>query len=98
MNRNYTKQEYIDLVKKIQDKIPDVRFSTDVIIGFPGETDEAFENTLDVFRQVKFEVAYLNKYSPRPGTVSEKIYKDDVPMKTKKERWVLLDKMINTKN
>ena len=97
MNRNYTKQEYLDLVKKIKDKIEGVRISTDIIIGFPGETDEKFEETVDICQQVGFEVAYLNKYSPRPGTVSEKRYKDDVPMKTKKERWVRLEEMINKK-
>ena len=97
MNRNYTKQEYLDLVKKIKDKIDGVKISTDIIIGFPGETDDKFEQTVDICRQVGFEVAYLNKYSPRPGTVSEKLYKDDVPMKVKKERWIRLEEMINKK-
>jgi tRNA-2-methylthio-N6-dimethylallyladenosine synthase len=95
MNRNYSKKEYLDLVKKIKDIISDVRFSTDIIIGFPGETDEKFKETVDVCKKVGFEVAYLNKYSPRPGTVSAKLYKDDVPMKTKKERWVQLNNLIN---
>ncbi len=95
MNRNYTKKEYLDLVKKIKDKVKDARFSTDIIIGFPGETDEKFEETVDICKQVNFEVAYLNKYSPRPGTVSAKLYKDDVPMKVKKERWVRLNELIN---
>ncbi len=97
MNRNYTKQEYIDLVKKIQEKIPDVKISTDIIIGFPGENNKAFEETVDICKQIKFEIAYLNKYSPRPGTISEKIYKDDVPMKVKKERWVFLEKLVNNR-
>jgi len=95
MNRNYTKQEYLDLVKKIKSKVNEVRFSTDIIIGFPGEDDKAFEETVDVCQKVGFEIAYLNKYSPRPGTVSEKLYPDDVPMKIKKERWVRLNEMIN---
>jgi len=95
MNRNYTKQEYLDLVKKIKSRVNGARFSTDIIIGFPGESDKAFEKTVDICRQVGFEVAYLNKYSPRPGTVSEKLYPDDVPMKVKKERWVRLNQMIN---
>lgn len=95
MNRNYTKQEYLDLVKKIKSRVDGARFSTDIIIGFPGESDKAFEKTVDICRQVGFEVAYLNKYSPRPGTVSEKLYPDDVPMKVKKERWVRLNEMIN---
>ena len=97
MNRNYTKQEYLDLVERIKNKIKDVKISTDVIIGFPGETDEKFEETVDICQKVKFEIAYLNKYSPRPGTISERLYKDDVPMKTKKERWVRLEEMINKK-
>lgn len=97
MNRNYTKKEYLDLVKRIKNKVKDARFSTDIIIGFPGETDDKFEQTVDICKQVGFEVAYLNKYSPRPGTVSEKLYKDDVPMKVKKERWVRLEEMINKK-
>lgn len=97
MNRNYTKQEYLELVEKIKTKISNVKISTDVIIGFPGETDEKFEETIDICNKVKFEVAYLNKYSPRPGTISAKLYKDDVPMAIKKERWVRLEEMINKK-
>ncbi len=97
MNRNYTKEEYLDLVKKIKAKVEGVRFSTDIIIGFPGEDEAAFEETVDICRQVNFEIAYLNKYSPRPGTVSEKLYLDEVPTKVKKERWVRLNKMINQK-
>lgn len=98
MNRNYTKQEYLELVEKIKAKIKDVKFSTDIIIGFPGETDEKFEETVEICEKVGFEVGYLNKYSPRPGTVSAKLYKDDVPMKTKKERWVRLEKLVNNRS
>jgi tRNA-2-methylthio-N6-dimethylallyladenosine synthase len=97
MNRNYTKKEYLDLVKRIKDKVSGVRFSTDIIIGFPGETDEKFEETVEICSQVDFEIAYLNKYSPRPGTVSAKLYKDDIPMKVKKERWIRLNKLVNSK-
>lgn len=98
MNRNYTKQEYLDLVEKIKSKIPNVKISTDVIIGFPGETDEKFEETVDVCKKVNFDIAYLNKYSSRPGTISAKLYVDDVPMRIKKERWVRLEEMINRKS
>lgn len=97
MNRSYTKKEYLDLVKKIKNKIPKVKFSTDIIIGFPGETDGQFEDTVDVCRQVGFEIAYLNKYSPRKGTVSEKLYKNDIPMKEKKRRWEVLEELVNKK-
>lgn len=95
MNRGYTKQEYLDLVKKIKNKVPDVRFSTDIIIGFPGEDEVAFQNTVDVCKKVGFEIAYLNKYSPRRGTVSAKLYKDEIPMSEKKRRWVILNELVN---
>lgn len=95
MNRSYTKQEYLNLVGRIKQGVPQVRFSTDVIIGFPGETEAMFEDTLDVCRKVGFEIAYLNKYSPRSGTVSAKLYKNDVPQKIKRERWERLDKLTN---
>lgn len=98
MNRGYTKQEYLDLVAKIKKSVPEVRFSTDIIIGFPGEDEAAFQNTVDVCKKVNFEIAYLNKYSPRRGTVSAKLYKDEIPMKEKKRRWNVLNELVNKKN
>ena len=95
MNRAYTKQEYLGLVKKIRSKIPDVRFSTDIIVGFPGETEAMFGDTVDVCRQVGFEIAYINKYSPRSETVSAKLMANDVPMRVKKERWNVLENLVN---
>ena len=95
MNRGYTKQEYLDLVEKIKKKVVGVKFSTDVIVGFPGESEEDFEKTVEVCKKVGFEIAYLNKYSPRRGTVSAKLYKDDVPMVEKKRRWRVLEDLIN---
>jgi tRNA-2-methylthio-N6-dimethylallyladenosine synthase len=97
MNRNYTKKIYLDLVAKIKKQIPDIRFSTDIIIGFPGEDEAAFQNTVEVCKIVGFEIAYLNKYSPRRGTVSAKLYKDDIPMKEKKRRWNVLNDLVNKK-
>jgi len=97
MNRGYTQKEYLDLVKKIKSKIPEVKFSTDIIIGFPGEDEKAFEETVNVCKKVGFEIAYINKYSPRKGTVSAKIYKDEIPMKEKKRRWVILNDLVNKK-
>ena len=97
MNRGYTQKEYLELVKKIRNKIKDVRFSTDIIIGFPGENEKAFQNTVKLCKKAKFEIAYLNKYSPRKGTVSAKLYKDEIPMKEKKRRWVVLNDLINKK-
>jgi len=98
MNRAYTKQEYLDLVENIKSKVKGVRFSTDIIIGFPGESDEMFNDTVDLCKKVGFEIAYINKYSPRLGTVSAKIYDNDIPMKVKKERWVILDNLVKKKS
>ena len=97
MNRGYTGEEYLELVEKIRTKIPDVRFSTDIIIGFPGEDEKAFQNTVKLCKKAKFEIAYINKYSPRKGTVSARLYKDEIPMKEKKRRWNVLNDLINKK-
>ena len=97
MNRGYTSKEYLDLVKKIRSQISDVRFSTDIIIGFPGEDEKAFQNTVKLCKKAKFEIAYLNKYSPRKGTVSAKLYKDEIPQSEKKRRWNILNDLINIK-
>lgn len=97
MNRGYTQKEYLDLVEKIKSKVAGVSFSTDIIIGFPGENETAFEKTVEVCKKVGFEIAYLNKYSPRKGTVSEKIYKNDIPMDEKKRRWKVLNRLVNLK-
>lgn len=97
MNRDYTAKKYLDLVKKIRSQISDIRFSTDIIVGFPGEDEKAFQNTVNLCKKVKFEIAYLNKYSPRKGTVSAKLYKDEIPQSEKKRRWKVLDEIINKK-
>lgn len=97
MNRHYTQKIYLDLVKKIKTKIPDIRFSTDIIVGFPGEDEKAFQNTVSVCKEVGFEIAYLNKYSPRVGTVSAKLFKDEISQKEKKRRWNVLNDLVNLK-
>jgi len=91
MNRPYTQKHYLNLVKKTQEKIPEVRFSTDIIVGFPGETEEDFQETVKVFKKIPFFEAYINKYSPRPGTASFKL-KDDVSLEEKKRREKILRK------
>ena len=67
MNRSYTQKEYLELVDKIKKNIPGVRLSTDIIVGFPGESEEAFKNSVEVCKKVGFEIAYINKYSQRKG-------------------------------
>jgi len=98
MNRGYTRQSYLSLVKRIKAKVPDAVFGTDIIVGFPGETDADFQDTLDLIKQVGFKVAFVARYSPRPGTASFKLFSDDVPAKIKKERWEILDRIANKNN
>ena len=95
MNRGYTKKEYLNLVKKIKKYIPGVKISTDIIIGFPGEDEKAFQNTVKVCQEVGFDIAYINKYSPRKGTMSAKLYPNDIPQSEKKRRWRILDELVN---
>ena len=97
MNRAYTVKKYCDLVKKIRKNISGVKISTDIIIGFPGETDDIFEKSFDVYKNIGFDIAYLNKYSQRSGTIAWKIYKDDILQSVKKDRWNRLNKLINEK-
>ena len=94
MNRPYTAEQYIKLVGKIRRKIPEIKISTDLIVGFPGETKRAFENTVKFCKKVGFEKAYIAKYSPRPKTAAYK-FPDDVSHQEKKRRWQILDSLIN---
>lgn len=98
MNRGYTHEQYLALVKKIQTKIPDVVLTTDIIVGFPGETESQFQNTVDICKKVGFKIAYIGRYSPRPNTASEKIYEDNVSDLEKKRRWQILENLINKPN
>ena len=85
MNRKYTAEHYINLIKKIRKSIPDASITTDTIVGFPGESKEQFNNTKKLFKEVKFDMAYIAQYSPRPGTAAAKM-EDDAPKKEKKRR------------
>jgi len=94
MNRPYTAKQYLALVKKIRRRIPDIKIGTDIIVGFPGETEEQFQNTVKLCQKVGFEKAYIAMYSPRSGTAAFK-FKDDVSYEEKKRRWQILEKLIN---
>ena len=85
MNRKYTREKYLATIDEIKSKIPDVQFSSDIIVGFPGETEEDFEQTLDVVRRVKFEQLFMFIFSKRKGTVAEKM-DNQIDIKVKKER------------
>lgn len=97
MNRPYTVTQYKNLVKKIRKVLPNIRLSTDVIVGFPGETKKQFNNTVKTLKEVGYGVAFINKYSPRAGTVAAKM-EDDVPWAEKKRREKILIQLVNAKN
>ena len=85
MNRGYTKEQYINLVNRIRDRIPDIALTSDLIVGFPGETEEDFEETLRVVEEIQLDSAFTFIFSPRPGTVAAKM-ENQVPEEVKKER------------
>ncbi|MBI2439519.1 MAG: MiaB/RimO family radical SAM methylthiotransferase [Candidatus Moranbacteria bacterium] len=91
MNRWYTREEYLALVDRIRTRIPTVRFTTDIIVGFPGETREQFEETIDLVKRVDFDKVFIAWYSPRPGTAATKNMKDNVSIEEKKRRFAELD-------
>lgn len=98
MNRWYTREEFLALAKKIKAAMPNARISTDIIVGFCGETNEQFEQTVDLVKQVGFSKAYVAMYSDRPMTAAHKAYTDDVPHEEKKRRWKILEELINKTN
>ena len=86
MNRGYTAEEYLQCIEGIRSLAPQAVFSTDIIVGFPGETPEEFEQTRQVMHQVQYDMAYIFRYSQREGTRAAKTLKDDVPENEKMER------------
>lgn len=95
MNRKYTKERFLTLVKKMREQIPNVTFSTDIIVGFPGESEEDFEDTLEVVKKVNFEQVYMFIYSRRVGTVADKM-ENQVPEKIKHERFDRLKELFES--
>jgi tRNA-2-methylthio-N6-dimethylallyladenosine synthase len=90
MRRDYTVERYRELVRTVRSKIPHISLSTDLIVGFPGETEEQFEHSLSLIRELRFDVVHVAAYSPRPGTTAWREYQDNIPAEVKKER---LDKI-----
>jgi len=90
MNRHYKAADYLKLVKAIRGKVPEIEIGTDAIVGFPGETKEQFLDTVQLFEEVKFAVAYIAIYSERPGTLAAKLYPDNLPLSEKKQRHKIL--------
>jgi tRNA-2-methylthio-N6-dimethylallyladenosine synthase len=93
MNRNYSIEEYKKLALKIKREIPNVCLSTDIIVGFPGETKKAFQNTVKLFKEIEFDMAYISKYSPRPGTLASKM-KNQITFEEKSRRYSELNNLL----
>ena len=93
MRRSYTRDDYLRLVDRIRAAVPDVSMSTDVIVGFPGETDEQFQATLDIIRDVRFDKVHAAAYSTRPGTIAARRMEDDVPDHEKKARLQAIEEL-----
>ena len=95
MNRKYTKEQYLELVEKMKKTIPNLTLSTDIIVGFPGESDEEFEDTLDVVRKVKFEQVYMFIYSRRVGTPGDRM-PNQIPEDVKHKRFNKLKELVES--
>ncbi|MBI4252845.1 tRNA (N6-isopentenyl adenosine(37)-C2)-methylthiotransferase MiaB [Candidatus Uhrbacteria bacterium] len=94
MNRHYTREYYIDKIQEIRASKPGIAIGTDIIVGFCGETEGDFEQTMDLYRECDFDIAYTAQYSVRSGTAGARMYKDDVPRQEKKRRWNVLQKLM----
>ncbi|HOH17813.1 MAG TPA: radical SAM protein, partial [Bacilli bacterium] len=94
MNRKYTKEEYLEKIAKLRALVPGIAITTDIIVGFPGETDDDFNETLDLVRKAHFEGAYTFIFSPRSGTPASS-YEDELDPKIKKQRLLTLNALIN---
>ncbi len=92
MARKYNREQYLELVRKIREAIPHVSLTTDIIVGFPGETEEQFEETLSLVREVEYDSAFTFIYSPREGTPAARM-EDNVPYEVKKERLLRLNRV-----
>jgi tRNA-2-methylthio-N6-dimethylallyladenosine synthase len=91
MKRGYTVDDYRLLVENIRSRVPNASIATDIIVGFPGETDKQFQGTYDILQELKLDVAHLAMYSPRPNTASNSRFPDDVPHEEKERRRQALD-------
>ena len=94
MNRKYTREEYLDLVRRLREQVPEITISTDVIVGFPGETEEDFEEMLSLAREVEYDSAFTFLYSKRKGTPAAE-YPDQIPEEVKHERFDRLVQVMN---
>lgn len=95
MNRHYTVSHYLERVENVRKKIPNISVSTDIIVGFCGETEKQFRDTARLMEKVGYDMAYIAQYSPRPGTAAERAWEDDVPRTEKKKREKILTDILS---
>jgi len=86
MNRDYTVERYRELVREIRKAVPEIAMSTDLIVGFPGESESQFQSSYDLLSEIKFDLVHVAAYSPRMGTMAAREFVDDIPLEVKKER------------
>ena len=98
MNRHYTYQQFKALVDYARETVPGIAVTSDIIVGFPGETKKEFSDTIKAFKECKFDMAYISMYSPRPGTISAETMKDDISRVEKKNRWQILTDLLGKQN
>jgi len=94
MNRKYTRERFLEVIRKVKKRVSSIALGTDIIVGFPGETVEQFEETVSLYRACDFDISYTAQYSPRSGTLGVKLYQDDVTREEKKRRWQVLQDLM----
>ncbi|MBU0531423.1 tRNA (N6-isopentenyl adenosine(37)-C2)-methylthiotransferase MiaB [Patescibacteria group bacterium] len=94
MNRKHTREEFDELIRKIKARVPGIALGTDIIVGFCGETEEQFQDTVEMYKDVEFDISYTAQYSPRSGTAAFKAFKDDVSREEKKRRWQVIQNLM----
>jgi tRNA-2-methylthio-N6-dimethylallyladenosine synthase len=87
MNRKYTREQYLEVIRKIKERRPQIALGSDIIVGFPGETREQFEETISLYKDVGYDISYNAQYSPRSGTLGVKLFADDISKEEKRDRW-----------
>ncbi len=94
MNRSHTKEHYLEIVNLLRKEVPGCVLTTDLIVGFSGETEEEFMDTYNLFKEVEWDMAYIAQYSERRGTVASKILEDDIPREIKRKRWHMVNDLM----
>lgn len=95
MNRGYCVKDYLKIISNLKSNIRNLKLTTDIIVGFPGETQKQFNDTVKLCKKIDFDGIYVSQYSPRKGTLAQKKYEDDIPRIEKKKRWEKLNNLFN---